>query len=84
MDYDFVLTFALENDADPEQYLGTLYEAGCDDASVGIGKIGSIALDFPRESDSAEAAVKSAIADVKKAIPHAKLIKVVPDHLTPS
>lgn len=81
MEYEFILTFALASEADPEQYLDALYKAGCDDAAVGIGKIGSIALDFTRESDSEENAVLSAIADVKKAIPGATLKKVTPDRL---
>jgi len=79
-DYDFILKFDLpENGADPEQYVDSLYEAGCDDASVGIGQNGRIALSFIRQSASAYDAISSAIIDVKKAIPGVKLIEATPD-----
>jgi hypothetical protein len=79
-EYDYILKFDLPNlDADAEQFVDALYEAGCDDASVGIGQRGRIALNFIRESLSAFEAVTSAIADVKKAIPDAKLIEATPD-----
>jgi hypothetical protein len=54
-------------------------EVGCYDALVGIGQPGRIALNFSREADSAQAAIVSALADVKKALPGAKLIEVGPD-----
>ena len=79
-EYDFILKFDLDNpDADPEQFVEKLYEAGCDDATVGIGLNGRVALNFIREASSAVEAVSSAIADVKKAIPGAKLIEATPD-----
>lgn len=40
---------------------------------------GRIALNFVRESESALKAVSSAIADVKQAIPGARLIEATPD-----
>lgn len=79
-DYEFTLTFSLpEGQDDPEQYLDALYEAGCDDALIGTGQRGSIALEFVREADSATAAVESAIKNVKTAIPDAELIEAKPD-----
>jgi hypothetical protein len=79
-EYDFILKFDLPDPAaDPEQYVDALYEAGCDDANVGIGQKGRIALDFTREASSALNAVSSAIADIKKAIPGARLIEASPD-----
>lgn len=79
-DYDFILKFDLPGkDADPEQFVDALYDAGCDDASVGIGQNGRIALNFIRQSNSALDAISSAIVDVKKAIPGAKLIEATPD-----
>jgi len=80
--YDFKLTFALPDadaDADAAAYLDALFEAGCDDATVGIGKPGSLGLAFTREAESAENALKSAIEAVKKAVPGAELIEVTPD-----
>lgn len=79
-EFDFTLKFTL-NDAsiDPEEYVELLGEAGCDDAIIGIGQKGRIALQFTRASDNAFNAVTSAIKDVKKAIPNAKLIEATPD-----
>src|SRR6185437_4879077 len=79
-DYTFVLTFSLpDQEADPEAYLDALYEAGCDDASVGIGRLGMIGLDFTRQAQSAEQAVRSATEAVRKAIPGAELVQAGPD-----
>jgi hypothetical protein len=60
-------------------YIEQLYEAGCDDALIGIGKQGCISLDFIRSASSAFDAVSSAIVDVKKVIPDASLIEATPD-----
>lgn len=81
-EYDFELKFSLPNpDADPEQFVNALYEAGCDDATVGLGLKGRVALSFTREAPSAQDAVASAITDVTKAIPGAKLIEATPDYV---
>lgn len=53
--------------------------AGCDDALVGVGQPGRIALEFVREAESAEAALMSALADVKRPIPSAEFIEAAPD-----
>lgn len=85
MEYEFILKYALpDENADASQYLDAIFEAGCDDATIGTGKTGAIALEFVREAASADEAVLSAIADVKKAIPDAKLIEVSPDLVTPT
>lgn len=82
MEYDFTLKFALgRHDADPEAFIGPLLEAGCDDALIGIGKLGQVALDFSREATSAEEAVLSALADVRRAIPDATFIEATPDYV---
>lgn len=79
-DYDFTLKFDLpDHDTDPEHFVEVLYESGCDDASVGIGQHGRIALNFIRQSESALYAVLSAISDVKNAIPGVKLIEARSD-----
>ncbi|NYZ69632.1 DNA-binding protein [Endozoicomonas sp. SM1973] len=78
--YEFVLKFKLSNvDTDPEQFLEALYEQGCDDALVGVGRKGVVALDFAREAESAEQAVMSAVSAVLKAIPGAELFEAGPD-----
>lgn len=80
MEYDFVLNFKL---ADPgpvgDDVIERLGAAGCDDATVGVGLPGSIALMFTREASSAKQAIVSALEDVKRAIPDATLIEVSPD-----
>ena len=79
-EYEFTLKFNLPNSqVEPNEYIEQLYENGCDDALIGIGSKGYIALDFIREASSAYAAVSSAITDVKTVIPHAKLIEATPD-----
>ena len=80
MEYDFTLKFKLATDElDVDSLVERLGEANCDDALVGVGQPGRIALDFTREAESAEAAIVSALADVKKAIPGARLVEVGPD-----
>ena len=79
-EYEFTLKFRLADQrADPGQYVDALAEAGCEDAGVGIGLRGRIALDFARESSSAWAAIASAVRDVKRAIPGVELIEASPD-----
>ena len=76
MEYTFTLKYQLtEDDSDPDGLVERLGEAGCDDALVGIGQPGRLALEFTREADSADAAVRSALADVRSAVPSARLIE---------
>jgi len=78
--WEFVLRFKLpEGKENPEEWLDRLFEAGCDDATVGTGKTGAIALDFSREARTAEEAVLSAIENVLAAIPGAQLLETRPD-----
>lgn len=80
MEYTFTLKYQLaDDDHDADALVERLGEAGCDDALVGIGQPGRLALEFTREADSADAAVRSALADVRRAVPLAKLIEVAPD-----
>ncbi|MFU3178760.1 helix-turn-helix transcriptional regulator [Pseudomonas aeruginosa] len=80
MEYTFTLKYQLvDEDRDLDALVEHLGEAGCDDALVGIGQPGRLALEFTREADSADAAVRSALADVRSAVPSARLIEVAPD-----
>src|SRR5688572_19021726 len=80
MEYSFVLRFKLaEGSADSNDLVERLGEAGCDDALVGIGQPGRIALNFTREAKSARQAFVSALEDVRRAIPNAELIEASPD-----
>src|SRR5882757_11448326 len=80
MEYEFELKFSIAADhADSGELVERLGEAGCDDALVGVGQSGRIALRFTREAESAKDAVSTALEDVKKAIPTATLIEAGPD-----
>jgi predicted DNA-binding transcriptional regulator AlpA len=78
--YEFTLKFALgDPDGDPGRFIDDLVAAGCDDAAVGIGVAGRIALQFSREARSASQAILGALRDVKRAIPEAALVEASPD-----
>lgn len=79
-EYDFTLKYRLgKPNEDAETYLKGLAESGCEDAIVGIGQNGRIALNFIREAETALDAITSALSDVQKAIPEAKLVEATPD-----
>jgi predicted DNA-binding transcriptional regulator AlpA len=80
MEYTFTLKYQLAgDDCDPDTFVERLGKDGCDDTLVGIGQPGRLALEFTREADDAEAAVRSALADMRRSMPSAKLIEVTPD-----
>ena len=80
MEYDFTLKYQLAaEDCDHDAIVERLAEAGCDDATIGIGQPGRIALVFTREGATALAALMSALADVKRAMPSARLVEAAPD-----
>jgi predicted DNA-binding transcriptional regulator AlpA len=80
MEYHFKLSYQLgAEDDDPDDIIERLGATGCDDALVGMGRPGRLALDFARERESAQAAVRSAIDDVQRAVPTATLIEASPD-----
>ena len=65
-------------DPEAEDFADRFFNAGCDDATVSFQK-GRIILDFTRESDSVDAAICSAIDNVKKA--GARVNRIEPDPL---
>lgn len=80
MEYIFTLKYQLAGEDDsPDVLVERLGAAGCDDALVGVGQPGRIALEFSREASSASAAMQSALADVRQAIASARLIEAAPD-----
>lgn len=80
MEYTFTLKYQLaDEDRDTDALVERLGAAGCDDALVGIGQPGRLALEFTREAADADEAVRSALADVRRAAPTARLIEVAPD-----
>ncbi|WP_150641526.1 helix-turn-helix transcriptional regulator [Pseudomonas fluorescens] len=80
MDYIFTLKYQLAQcDCDPDELVERLYAAGCDDALIGVGLPGRLALEFTREAATAETALRSALMDVKRIVPDARLVEVAPD-----
>ena len=80
MEYEFELRLRLPASGDDvSAIVERLGEAGCDDAVVGIGQPGRVALRFNREAGSAKRAMISALEDVKKVIPLTNLIEAGPD-----
>lgn len=70
----FLLTFRLPGSgADPETFLDALQEAGCSDATVAWNDAGSLWVDFARQADTWDDALRSAVRDVQVAIPGAVL-----------
>lgn len=79
-DYEFTLNFKLPNkDLDAIAIMEALGEAGCTDALVGLGVAGCVGLQFNRAAKNASTAFKSALNDVKKALPDAILAEAAPD-----
>ena len=79
-EYEFTLTFTLPSlGVDVDDLIERLGAAGCDDAAIGVGVRGRVALSFMREAESAAKAVFSGILNVKRAIPDATLMEASPD-----
>lgn len=80
MEYVFALRYQLPDElCDPAELMERLGAAGCEDALVGMGLPGRVALEFTREASTAQSALVTALADVRRAIPSATLIEAVPD-----
>lgn len=80
MDYIFTLKYRLPDEgADLDALAEQLGAGGCDDALLGLGQPGRLALEFSRDAASARQAVLSAMADVKAVIPDAQLVEASPD-----
>jgi hypothetical protein len=78
--FEFTLRYVL---LEPNAQIGPIVESlgrnGCDDALVGIGQPGRVALNFTREALCAREAVFSAVADASRAMPGAELVEASPD-----
>lgn len=80
MEYDLILRFRLPpGGQDVDDIVERLGEADYDDALVGIGHPGLVALEFVRRAGSAQEALFSAIRDVSKALPSAEFVEAAPD-----
>lgn len=80
--YEFELHFALPpSRSDAEAWLDTLFEAGCDDALIGVAVPGRVSVSFTREGEEVMAVLLGAIADVTGAISGSVLMSAGPDLL---
>lgn len=72
--FEFTMVFAIEDSGvSLEELTERLGECGCTDGLVGLGWAGYIGVQFAREARTMEEARASAIADVTRAIPSARL-----------
>lgn len=79
LEYEITLKYQLrDGDGSVDDVVERLGAADCDDALVGIGRAGHLSLNFTREAASADAALFSALADVMRAVPSAKLLDATP------
>jgi hypothetical protein len=80
MEYTFTLKYRLSAaNQNVDDLIERLGAEGCDDVLVGVGQPGRVALEFTREADSAQAAIQSALADVKRVMPKAQLLEDAPE-----
>jgi hypothetical protein len=81
MECTFALKYQLPSgNNDMDAIMDRLAEEGCEDALVGVGLPGRLALAFVREAPSANDAIEGAIEDVRRAVPNARLIEAALAH----
>lgn len=80
MEYTFTLKYRLSAaNQNVDDLIERLGAEGCDEVLVGVGQPGRVALEFTREADSAQAAIQSALVDVKRVMPKAQLLEDAPE-----
>ncbi len=78
--FEFDLVLALPDGTDEGTILDALYEAGCDDAVVGLGAPGLIGMGFTRAGQEPEAVISETVKQVLKGLPRGtRLREVKPD-----
>ena len=76
--FDFDLIFALpETPVDEAVVLDSLYEAGCDDAVVGLGESGAVGLGFSRAGNSAETVIPATVRQALRGLPDGFVLREV-------
>ncbi|WP_449758330.1 helix-turn-helix transcriptional regulator [Erwinia persicina] len=82
MEYTFTLKYQLADQAPSADVLvERLATAGCEDALIGLGIPGRMALEFIREAPSAGQAMESALQQINTVMPAARLFEVSPDYV---
>ena len=81
VEFEFDIVVALPKGAEDEDaIMDALFEAGCDDAVVGLGASGIVGLGFTRAGGDAEVVISDAVTQVLSALPTgAQLREVKPD-----
>lgn len=81
VEFEFDIVVSLpKGSGDEDAIMDALFEAGCDDAAVGLGTSDMIGLGFTRTGEDAEAVISAAVKQVLSALPEgARLREVKPD-----
>lgn len=81
VEFEFDIVVSLpKGSGDEDTIMDALFEAGCDDAAVGLGTSDMIGLGFTRTGEDAEAVISAAVKQVLSALPEgARLREVRPD-----
>lgn len=67
-------------DVSSDAQVGAVHDAGCDDATLGT-RDGAAYAAFDRQAESFGEALRSAMADLLRALPEARIVRVEPDDL---
>jgi len=80
--HTFQVVFAVPGTESLEPHLDALKAAGADDAAfMGPASDGTFTAEFDREAPTFPAALVSALDAIHAAVPHARLLRVLPDDL---
>jgi hypothetical protein len=78
--YEFDLIFSIPGSVDEGELLDRLFEAGCEDAVIGLGTPGLVAISLERFGSDAESAIAGAARQIAAALPEgSELREVRPD-----
>ena len=83
VEFEFDIVVSLPKGAgDEDAIMDALFEAGCDDAVVGLGASGLVGLGFTRGGQDAEVVISAAVKQVLSALPKgAQLREVKPEFI---
>ena len=76
-EFEFDLVCALPEEADEGAILDALYEAGCDDAAVGLGASGLVGLGVTRAGQDPEAVISETVKQVMTGLPDGTKLREV-------
>jgi hypothetical protein len=78
--YEFDLVFSVPGNLDEADLVDRLFVAGCDDAVIGLGTPGLVAVSLERRGSDAESAIAGAARQIAVALPaDSELREVRPD-----